>query len=69
MMGQNAILQQTGFISEKIKIFPHEKFVLDKIEAENGVFCGHFSLLPRTQVVRYRDCVGEHCKVSGAWKN
>ena len=66
MMGENAVVQQTGFISEKNKIFPREKFVLDKMEAENGVFHGYFSLPPGTLAARHGDCVGGHCKVSAA---
>lgn len=69
MMGENALLQQIGFISEMIKIFPHEKFVLDKMETENGVFCGYFSLPPGTLAARQGDCVGGHYKVSVAWEH
>lgn len=38
MTEENTALQQSGFISEKIKIFLHEKFILDKMEAETDAF-------------------------------
>lgn len=64
--GRKCNFTADGFISEKIKILPCEKFVLDKMEAEEGVFHGHFSLSPRSLAARHGDCVGGHHKMSAA---